>query len=467
VPKGVKSDVNVYQFKVYLKHIEPLIWRRCLIPGDATFDEIHLMLQAIMGWENYHLHMFTMAGKRYGIPDIEEFDILGLFNEAEYRLDEIITKPGDMLEYDYDFGDGWQHVLEVEAIRARQVNEILPRCTAGERSCPPEDVGGIGGYHHYLEALKNAAHPEHEFYLNWRGPFDPEKFSLAVINHRLNRITQGKNAYPFGFTSAKKLKLAKRYYLPLIQLSDKLDAEQYALTEILPAREDMVVLLEYLRNHRVTGTQAANLPLKAAKEISAGFVDPPSWEVQISDREVQHIRSSADIWSIDFLMLLARVGNLISGGESRRFYLTPEGAVFLEAPPPLQVWFLFATWWMGSNWLYVVSGLDEEEDELPAGFQEIVEAHLAALPVEKSFPYALFAEQLIAAVRLDQEEDSGGGLPNYLYDLLEDMIVLPLTDLGVISPTYENYMPGAFLTSRLVSITLTRLGSNMLQSILP
>jgi hypothetical protein len=461
----MKSEVNVYQVKVYLKFVEPLIWRQCLIPGDATFDEIHLMLQAIMGWENYHMHMFSIAGKRYGAPDNEELD-MDLLNEAEYRLDQLITKPGDMIEYEYDFGDGWQHTLEVEAIRARQARETLPRCTAGERSCPPEDVGGIGGYHRYLEALKNTAHPEHEFYLNWRGPFDPEKFSLAVTNHRLNRIRQAKNAHPFGFANAKKLKLVKRYYLPLIQLSDKLDAEQYALTEILPAREDMVVLLEYLRDHKVTGTQAANLPLKAAKEMSAGFVDPPSWEIPFSGSEVQHIRSSAHIWSIDFLMLLAKVGNLISGEESRRFYLTPEGTVFLEAPPPLQVWYLFAIWWVGSNWLYVVPGLDEDEDELPAGFRETVHAQLAALPVGKNFPYALFAEQLIAAANLAQEEDGRGRLRNFLYDLLEDMIVIPLTDLGVISPTYENYMPGAFLTSRLVSITMTRLGSNMFQSIL-
>jgi len=34
-------------------------------------------------------------------------------------------------------------------------------CLEGERSCPPEDVGGLSGYMDYLEALRDSFHPDH------------------------------------------------------------------------------------------------------------------------------------------------------------------------------------------------------------------------------------------------------------------------------------------------------------------
>ena len=89
--------------------------------------------------------------------------------------------------------------------------------------------------------------------------------------------------------------------------------------EELPLRRDMVVLLAYLRDNKVTGTQVAgNLPLKAAKEISTRFVQPPAWEDVIGEH-VFKVRSSGDIWPIYFLRVLADVGKLLEGGSSRLF----------------------------------------------------------------------------------------------------------------------------------------------------
>jgi hypothetical protein len=64
---------------------------------------------------------------------------------------------------------------------------MCPRCLAGERSCPPEDVGGSGGYADYLEALADTDHEEHENMMEWRGPFDPEAFSIEKVNRELER----------------------------------------------------------------------------------------------------------------------------------------------------------------------------------------------------------------------------------------------------------------------------------------
>jgi hypothetical protein len=43
------------------------VWRRVHVPSAATLGVLHQVVQAVMGWEGYHLHAFTAPGGRcYG-----------------------------------------------------------------------------------------------------------------------------------------------------------------------------------------------------------------------------------------------------------------------------------------------------------------------------------------------------------------------------------------------------------------
>jgi hypothetical protein len=56
------------------------------------------------------------------------------------------------------------------------------RVLAGKGACPPEDVGGIGGYYGFLEAIQNPKHPEHRDMLEWGGHFDHDALEIDEIN---------------------------------------------------------------------------------------------------------------------------------------------------------------------------------------------------------------------------------------------------------------------------------------------
>jgi hypothetical protein len=49
-------------------------------------------------------------------------------------------------DYVYDFGDNWEHRIQLEKILPREKNINYPICIKGKRACPPEDCGGIWGY---------------------------------------------------------------------------------------------------------------------------------------------------------------------------------------------------------------------------------------------------------------------------------------------------------------------------------
>lgn len=105
------------------------------------------------------------------------------------KLFRIAPSAGAKLLYEYDFGDGWQHDIVVEAILQPAEGVRYPVCVAGKRACPPEDCGGPYGYVELLEALGDPEHPEHEDKLDWIGEgFDPEAFDLEEINALLRRI---------------------------------------------------------------------------------------------------------------------------------------------------------------------------------------------------------------------------------------------------------------------------------------
>ncbi|MFL5241885.1 MAG: plasmid pRiA4b ORF-3 family protein [Gemmataceae bacterium] len=175
---------HVYQLKITLAHISPPIWRRIQTP-DCTFAKLHEIIQNCMGWEDGHLWAFAINGQEYGEDSGGYSDML---SPLRIGLSQLAAQGIKKFRYDYDFGDDWKHVVLIEKVLEPDPKVTYPRCVKGSRACPPEDCGGPYGYPHFLEAIQNPEHTEHEEMLEWiGGEFDPEKFDLEAVNRRLGR----------------------------------------------------------------------------------------------------------------------------------------------------------------------------------------------------------------------------------------------------------------------------------------
>ena len=179
-----KKYNQVYQFKITLKGTKPPIWRRILVPETYTFWDLHVAIQDAMGWDDYHLHEFTLLSPKtgrkvkIGIPSDEDADfgwkVLADWNQ---KIAHYFSLDNSKADYVYDFGDGWEHSIKLEKILPRETGVAYPRCIGGKRACPPEDCGGIGGYAEFLEAIGDPANELHEDMLDWvGGSFDPDDF---------------------------------------------------------------------------------------------------------------------------------------------------------------------------------------------------------------------------------------------------------------------------------------------------
>jgi hypothetical protein len=176
---------QIYRLKVTLGEVEPPIWRRLLVPADATLAELHRVIQDAMGWTNSHLHCFEVAGRRIGMVGVEE-DSPELEDERRVRVASILPRKGAKLLYRYDYGDDWEHVVEIEEVTVPDRRLAYPLCIGGARACPPEDCGGAGGYEDLLRALTKPEDERHDELLAWvGGHFDPEGFDANAVNRLL------------------------------------------------------------------------------------------------------------------------------------------------------------------------------------------------------------------------------------------------------------------------------------------
>ena len=192
--RTAKSNAE-YQIKMTLRGSKPPIWRRVVLPGDTTLEDLHYVIQTVMGWQNCHLHMFQIGKQRFsgaGPDGYEpEWDPDEL-DEAEFRLCDVIFREKTKFRYDYDFGDDWEHQLVVEKIVSdpeKQKGKGKVMCLAGKGACPPEDCGGIWGYYQMLETLSDPDDPEYEDKKEWLGgdDFDPAAFDVNQVNQALDR----------------------------------------------------------------------------------------------------------------------------------------------------------------------------------------------------------------------------------------------------------------------------------------
>jgi hypothetical protein len=177
---------KLFTLKITLKNIAPPIWRRIEVDADTRLDDFHYLIQSTMGWENGHLHAFSDSiGQNYIDAESIEFGNDG-FNECDFELSKIFEKVGEKMQYDYDFGDGWEHIILLEAISAPEPGVKYPRCTKGKRACPPEDCGGPWGYQEIVEEMAKKKGARYKELKEWLGgKFDAEEFDLVEINERL------------------------------------------------------------------------------------------------------------------------------------------------------------------------------------------------------------------------------------------------------------------------------------------
>jgi hypothetical protein len=175
--------MTVYRLYIFLLDIAPPIWRRVELSSETSLAQLHKVLQAAMGWQDYHLHEFEIGGQRYGVPD-EDFDQPGeVVKDRTVKLSRALPRRGASLLYSYDFGDNWAHSVVLEDIVPIEPDPKYPRIIDGARACPPEDSGGSSGYADLVEILAKPRHEEHRQMREWVGKtFDPEKFSAKAAN---------------------------------------------------------------------------------------------------------------------------------------------------------------------------------------------------------------------------------------------------------------------------------------------
>ncbi len=178
---GMGSKPVIYQFKVTLSRVRPAVWRRVEVPAEITLHRLAATLIMVMGWHGGHLHQFRIGEKYYGIPN--EDGIAETIDEREVLLKDIVGQGVKRFIFEYDFGDGWDHVVEFEGAVETEKVARYQRCIKGARHCPPEDCGGPHGYADFLKAIRDPKHPEHESMREWiGGDFDPEAFDLAEFS---------------------------------------------------------------------------------------------------------------------------------------------------------------------------------------------------------------------------------------------------------------------------------------------
>jgi hypothetical protein len=175
------------QVRITLKDVDsPPVWRRVVIPAAYSLDRVHAVIQAAMGWEDYHLHAFRAGGVGYAAPSLD--DELGYRDEAEVRLADL-AMTAKRFEYEYDFGDSWEHELVVEAREVAADDGVYPACVAGEGACPPEDCGGSYGFAEFKGLLAGPPSAEREEMLEWAGgDYDPGRFDLAAANAAVTAV---------------------------------------------------------------------------------------------------------------------------------------------------------------------------------------------------------------------------------------------------------------------------------------
>jgi hypothetical protein len=130
------EKVDIYQLHIYLKYSSPLVWRRLLVRVDTTIADLHHYIQIVMGWEDEHLHQFTIRKGSYGIS--YEGGIEFGQNPKKILLGDFDFYMNEKFKYEYNFHVPWEHEIRIEKRLPLELKKKYPLCMGGKNVGPPE-----------------------------------------------------------------------------------------------------------------------------------------------------------------------------------------------------------------------------------------------------------------------------------------------------------------------------------------
>jgi hypothetical protein len=267
-------NVKTSRLRVTMSEVEPVVVRVLDVPARVLLPELHDLLQAALGWTDSHLHQFIADGICYGMPGTDEPE-----DERDESAVPLRALP-KQFRYLYDFGDGWEHEVDVLGPGGEQ-----PGCVSGEGACPPEDVGGPQGYAEFREALADPGDPEHDrmrtWARDWTDGFDLVATDLLVrqtagmvpasVRLVLALAAGGVRLTPGGRLPRDFVRQVQQRY-PAWSLTDRPAAIEDHLPP-LPSLHDLLrsVGLLRLRSGVLSPTRAADDDVQAVRRLRSWF----------------------------------------------------------------------------------------------------------------------------------------------------------------------------------------------------
>lgn len=197
---SARAKVPAFTFRMDFRFYELVCWRELRVPKSFSFEDLHTAIQACFNWLNYHLYDFKLTSRKrewqVSWPDFETggnpleamWHLPGeklpeWHDSADTVLTDVFPRVRKML-YTYDYGDYWQ--IDMRLVDSKTpLDSDTPICVGGEGDCPPDDVGGEGGFCRLLEIMGDPEDEEYEYMCGWAEGQGFEHFNQDHTNERL------------------------------------------------------------------------------------------------------------------------------------------------------------------------------------------------------------------------------------------------------------------------------------------
>ena len=196
------AGCEAYELKLTFLFDDFNVWRTIKVPSGITFDSLHSIIQATIGWFNSHLYEFSYCDQQgvvHVVKNLEDDDFMSSIaemmwmdmgsdarddeeNSLAVKLSEVIPTARD-LTYLYDYGDSWE--IDIKLVGTSTLEDGRIVCTGGEGDAPCEDMGGELGYRDFLRIMNDPEDPEYKETVQWASAQGFETFDVEKANGRL------------------------------------------------------------------------------------------------------------------------------------------------------------------------------------------------------------------------------------------------------------------------------------------